>query len=40
MLGLGHPDVKSSLLISSCSRCIGLLVGVVDSQLVKRDLRK
>ena len=40
MLGLGHPDVKSSLLIGSCSRCIGLLVGVVDSQLVKRDLRK
>ena len=42
VLGLGHPDVKASLLIS-CSGCcncsIGLLVGAVDSQLIKRDLR-
>ena len=40
MLGLGHPDIKSSLLIGSSSCCIGLLVGVVDGQLVKCDLRK
>ena len=43
MLRLGHPDVKSSLLIScsSCCNCsTGLLVGAVDSQLVKRNLRK
>ena len=43
MLGLGHPNVKSSLLISGCGCCnrgIGLLVGAVNSQLVKCDLEK
>ena len=40
MLGLGHPDVKSRLLICSCNCRIGLLVGVVNSQLVKGNLRK
>ena len=42
MLGLGHPDVKSSLLIcgSCCCDCsTGLLVGTVDGQFIKRDLR-
>ena len=41
MLGLGHPDVKSSLLISGsgCCNCsTGLLVGTVDGQLIKCDL--
>ena len=41
MLGLGHPDVKSSLLIGGSGRCnssTGLLMGAVDGQLVKRDL--
>ena len=42
VLSLGHSDVEPSLLISSsgCCNCsIGLLVGAVDSQLIKRDLR-
>ena len=41
VLGLRHPDVKSSLLISSSGRCncsTGLLVGTVDGQLIKRHL--
>ena len=41
MLGLGHPDVESSLLISGSGGCncsIGLLVGAVDGQLIKRHL--
>ena len=41
VLGLGHPDVESSLLISSSGGCncsIGLLVGAVDGQLIKRHL--
>ena len=41
MLGLGHPDVESSLLISSSGRCncsIGLLMGTIDGQLVKCHL--
>ena len=41
MLGLGHPDVKASLLISGsgCCNCsIGLLVGAVDGQFIKCDL--
>ena len=43
MLGLGHPDVKSSLLISGCCSCnrgTGLLVGAVDNQLIKCNLEK
>ena len=42
VLSLCHPDVESSLLISGSgsSYCsIGLLVGTVDGQLIKRDLR-
>ena len=42
VLGLGHPDVKASLLISGsgCCNCsTGLLVGAVDGQLIKGDLR-
>ena len=41
VLRLGHPDVESSLLISSSGGCncsIGLLVGAVDGQLIKRHL--
>jgi hypothetical protein len=41
VLGLGHPDVKASLLISGsgCCNCsTGLLVGAVDGQLIKRNL--
>ena len=41
VLRLGHPDVESSLLISSSGGCncsIGLLVGAVDGQLIKRNL--
>ena len=42
VLGLRHPDVKSSLLISGSGRCncsTGLLMGAVDGELVKRNLR-
>ena len=42
VLGLGHPDVKASLLISGSGRCncsTGLLVGAVDGQFIKSDLR-
>ena len=42
VLGLRHPDVKSSLLISSSGRCncsTGLLVGAVDGELIKCNLR-
>ena len=41
MLGLGHPDVEPSLLVSgsgSCNSGTGLLVGTVDCKLIKRDL--
>ena len=43
VLGLGHPDIKSSLLISgsSCCNCsTGLLRSIVNSQLVEGDLKK
>ena len=43
VLRLGHTDVKSSLLISGSGRCncsTGLLVGTVDGQLIKRDLKQ
>ena len=41
VLGLGHPDVEASLLISgsgSCNCGTGLLVGAVDGQLIERNL--
>ena len=40
VLGLGHSDVKSSLLISGIGCSAGLLIGVVDSQLVEGNLGK
>ena len=42
-LGLGHSYVEASLLISSGSCChssTGLLVGAVNGQLIKCDLRE
>ena len=42
VLGLGHSYVEASLLISSGSCChssTGLLVGAVNGQLIKCDLR-
>ena len=43
VLSLGHPNVKASLLVGGSGRgsyCTGLLVGVVDSQLIKGNLQK
>ena len=40
MLGLSHPDIEAGLLISGISRSTGLLVRIVNSQLVEGDLRK
>ena len=42
MLGFGHPNVKTSLLISGSGRCnssAGLLMGAVNGQLIKCDLK-
>ena len=40
VLGLGHPNIKAGLLISGVGCSTGLLVGIVDSQLVEGHLGK